>query len=109
MWNTNHQLRRPQESFRSPEGEEALRPPRSDLRSPGKISRLGEYPHFRWEFSQENGEQERNNTGESVFPETDPISLFFRFVYIPFVIHRDEYRVMRGSADLTLATIRCFI
>ena len=70
--------------FRSPEGEEALRPPRSDLRSPGKISRLGEYPRSRWEFSQENGEQERNDTGESVFPETDLISLFFRFVYIPF-------------------------
>ena len=38
--------------------------------------------------------------GESAFPETDPISLFFRFAYIPFVIHRDEYRVTRGSAVL---------
>ena len=83
-WKSNHHLRRPQAPFHSPEGEEALRPPRSDLRSPGRISRLGEYPHFRWEFSQESGEQERNNTGESVLPETDPISLFFRFVYIPF-------------------------
>ena len=53
-----------------------MRPPQSDLRSPGKISRLGEYPHSRWEFSQKNGEQERNDMGESVFPETDPISLF---------------------------------
>ena len=76
MWNTNHHLRRPQASLRSPEGEEALRPPRSDLRSPGKISRLGEHPRSRWEFSQKNGEQERNDTGESVFPETDPIFLF---------------------------------
>ena len=67
-----------------PKERKALRPPRSNLRSPGRISRLGEYPHFRWEFSQESGEQERNDTGESVFPETDPISLFFRFVYIPF-------------------------
>ena len=83
-WNTNHHLRRPQASFRSPEGEEALRPPWSDLRSPGKVSRLGAYPRTRWEFSQENGERERNDTGASVFPETDPISLFFRFVYIPF-------------------------
>ena len=82
--NINHYLRRPQASFHSPEGEEALRPPWSDLRSPGRISRLGEYPHLRWEFSQESGEQERNDTGESVFPETDPISLFFRFVYTPF-------------------------
>ena len=32
----------------------------------------------------------KNDMGESVFPETDPISLFFRFAYIPFVIHRDE-------------------
>ena len=42
-WNTNHHLRRPQASFRSPEGEEALRPPQSDLRSPSKVSRLGAY------------------------------------------------------------------
>ena len=96
-------------SFRSPEGEEALRPPRSDLRSPGKISRLGEHPRSRWEFSQKNGEQERNDMGESVFPETDPFSLFFRFAYILFIIHRDEYRVTWGSADLTLVKIRCFI
>ena len=75
-WNTNHHLCRPQAFSRFPKGEEALRPPQSNLRSPGRISRLGEYPHFRWEFSQENGEQERNDTGESVFPETDPISLF---------------------------------
>ena len=83
-WNTNHHLRRPQASFRSPKGEEALRPPWSDLRSPGKVSRLGAYPRTRWEFSQENGERERNDTGELVFPEADPISLFFRFVYVPF-------------------------
>ena len=57
----------------------------------------------------ENGEQERNDTGESVFPETDLISLFFRFAYILFVIYSDEYRVTRGSADLTLVTIRYFI
>ena len=82
--NPNHHLRRPQVSFHFPKGEEALRPPQSDLKNPGRISRLGEYPHFRWEFSQESGERERNDTGESVFPETDPISLFFRFVYIPF-------------------------
>ena len=41
-----------------------------------------------------------NDMGQSVFPETDPISLLFRFAYIPFVIHRDEYRVTRGSAVL---------
>ena len=50
----------------------------------------------------------KNDMGESVFPETDPISLFFRFAYIPFVIHRDEYRVTRGSAVLTFIKIRYF-
>ena len=103
MWNTNHHLRRPQAFFRSPEGEEAMRPPQSDLRSPGKISRLGEYPRSRWEFSQENREQERNDTRESVFPETDPISLFFRFAYIILVIHRDEYRVTWGQQTRPLS------
>ena len=49
--------------------------------------------------------ERKNDTGESVFPETDPISLFFRFVYITFVIHKDEYRVMQGSADLTLVNV----
>ena len=83
-WNTNHHLHRLQASFHSPKGEEALRPPRLDLRSPGRINRLGEYTHTIWEFSQENRERERNDMGESVFLETDPISLFFRFVYIPF-------------------------
>ena len=51
---------------------------------------------------------EKNDMRESVFPETDPISLFFRFVYILFVIHRDEYRVIRGSAVLIFIKIRCF-
>ena len=79
------------------------------LEAKGKISRLDEYPRSRWEFSQKNGEQERNNMGESVFSKTDPIFFIFRFAYILFVIHRDEYRVMWGSVDLTLVTIRCFI
>ena len=56
---------------------------------------------------QPEGER-KNDTGESVFPETDPISIFFRFAYILFVIHRDEHRDS-GSADLTLVKIRCFI
>ena len=56
---------------------------------------------------QPEGER-KNDMGESVFPETDLIS-FFKFAYMLFVIHRDEYRVMQGSADLTLVTIRCFI
>ena len=34
----------------------------------------------------------KNDMGQSVFPETDPISLFFRFAYIPFVTHRDKWK-----------------
>ena len=34
----------------------------------------------------------KKRQGESVFPETDPISLFFRFAYIPFVMHRDKWK-----------------
>ena len=60
-----HHLHRPQATFRSPEGEEALRPPRSDLRSPGKINRLGEYPRSRWEFSQKG--KERMTQGNQSF------------------------------------------
>ena len=55
---------------------------------------------------QPEGER-KNDMGESVFPET--VFFIFRFVYILFVIHRDEYRVTWGSADLTLVKIRCFI
>ena len=96
MWNTNHHLCRPQASFRSPEGEEALRSPWSDLRSPGKIIRLGKYPHSRWEFSQKNGEQERNNTGESVFPETDPNFLFLGLL-IYLLLHIGMNTESRGG------------
>ena len=56
----------------------------------------------------ENQGARKNDMGVSVFPETDLISLFFRFAYIPFVIHRDEYRVTWGSAVLTFIKIRCF-
>ena len=38
-----HHLRRLQASFRFPEGEETLRPLKSDLRSPGIISKHGRF------------------------------------------------------------------
>ena len=44
---------------------------------PGQVSRHGEHPCSRWEFSQKNGEQERTTWGYQSFPETDPISLFW--------------------------------
>ena len=43
---------------------------------------------------QPEGER-KNDRGESVFPETDLIS-FFKFAYMLFVIHRDEYRGHAG-------------
>ena len=51
---------------------------------------------------QPEGER-KHNMGESVFPETDPISLFFRFAYILLVIHSDEYRVTRGQQTRPLS------
>ena len=44
------------------------------------------HPCSRWEFSQRNEEQERNDMGVSVFPETDPISLFLG-VLIYLLLH----------------------
>ena len=68
----------------------------SDLRSPGKINRLGGYPCTRWEFSQKNGEQERSDMGESVFPETDPISLFLGLL-IYLLLHIGMNTESRGG------------
>ena len=34
----------------------------------------------------------KTDMGESVSPGTDPISLFFRFAYIPFVTQRDKWK-----------------
>ena len=77
-------LFRSQASFCSPEGEEALRPPQSDLRSPGKISRLGEYPHSRWEFSQK--EKERMTQGNQSFQKLIPF-LYFSGLLIYFLLY----------------------
>ena len=53
---------------------------------PGQVSRLGGHPRSWWEFSQKNREQERSDMGESVFPETDLISLFWGLL-IYFLLH----------------------
>ena len=59
---------------------------------------------------QPEGER-KNDMGESVFPETDPFSLFSGLLiyYILFVTHRDRIQSHVGSADLTFIKIRCFI
>ena len=45
----------------------------------------------------EKREARKNDMGESVFLETDPNFFIFGFAYIPFVTHRDKYRVTVGG------------
>ena len=54
------------------------------------------HPCSRWEFSQRNGEQERSDMGESVFPETDPISLFWGLL-IYLLLHIGMNTESRGG------------
>ena len=54
-----------------------------------------QHPCSRWEFSQKNGEQERNEEG-SVFPETDPISLFLGLL-IYLLLHIGMNTESRGG------------
>ena len=68
-----HHLHRPQASFRSPEGEETLRPPQSDLRSPGIISKLG---GFRAPDGDSARVRERATWGDQSFEELIPILYF---------------------------------
>ena len=65
---------------RPPEGEETLRPPQSDLRSPGIISRLDEPPCSRWEFSQKV--RERTTWGDQALV-SKACTLFSKVVFIP--------------------------
>ena len=48
------------------------------------------------EFSQRNGEQERSDMGESVFPETDPIPLFLGLL-IYLLLHIGMNTESRGG------------
>ena len=57
-----------------PEGEETLRPPRSDLRSPGKISRLDELPRLRGKIQPEG--EGKNDMGRPNFSEQGPHFIF---------------------------------
>ena len=70
-----HYLRRPQASFRSPEGEETLRPPWSDLRSPGKSSKLG---GFRIPDGDSPRVREKETWGDQYFEKLIP------FLYFPW-------------------------
>ena len=67
---------------RSPEGEETLRPPRSDLRSPGKISRLDELPRLRGKIQPEGAR--KNDMGRPNFGEQKKGAYFiFQSSFIP--------------------------
>ena len=62
------------------------------------------------EFSQRNREQEGSDMGVSVFPETDPISLFWGLL-IYLLLHigmNTESWGAGGSAVLTFIKTRCF-
>ena len=54
------------------------------------------HPCSRWEFSQRNGEHERNDMAESVFLETDPISLFLGLL-IYLLLHIGMNTESRGG------------
>ena len=76
---------------------------RSDLRSPGKISRLSEFPHSRWEFSQKRREGEKTR-GKAVFPGTGlflyfPGSLLYFELYIEI---NGKYKVTWGQQSWPL-------
>ena len=53
---------------------------------------------------------EKSNMRESVFPETDPFSLFSGFlIYLLLQIETNgNFKVTWGSAVLTFIKIRCF-
>ena len=81
---------RPQASFCSPEGEETLRPPWSDLRSPGKISKLGGPLCSRWKLSQRL--RERMTWGDQYFEELIPILYFPGSVFIHWDVMQKSRR-----------------
>ena len=73
---------------RPPEGEETLRPPQSDLRSPGTISRLDEPPRSRWEFSQKVRER---TTWRDQVSVNKAHTLFSKVVFIPQAVPRGQW------------------
>ena len=82
---------------------------RSDLRSPGKISRLSEFPHSRWEFSQKRREGEKTR-GKAVFPGTGlflyfPGSLLYFELYIEI---NGKYKVTWGQQSWPLIETMLF-
>ena len=100
-------LRRPQASSRSPEGEETLRPPWSDLRSPGKISRLDKLPRLRGKIQPEG--ERKNDMGRPNFGEQKGVYFIFQSsLYLKLCIEDNGGRggVMQGQQFLVLIEAR---
>ena len=97
-----HHLRRPQASFRSPKGKETLRPPRSDLRSLGIISKHG---GFRAPYGDSARVWERKWHGETSISRN--WSQFFIFHSL-FLYTDVLFKSHVGSAVLTFIKVRCF-
>ena len=57
--------------------------------------------------ARETGARRKRHGGISLSGNRSDFFIF-GLAYIPFVTHRDEYRVMQGSAVLTFIKIRCF-
>ena len=77
--------------------------PRSDLGSPGKISRLGEFPHSRWESSQKRRERKKT-WGKAVFPGTG-LFLYFPGPLLYFELYIEingKYKVTKGQLSWAL-------
>ena len=77
--------------------------PRSDLGSPGKISRLGEFPHSRWESSQKRRERKKT-WGKAVFPGTG-LFLYFPGPLLYFELYIEingKYKVTQGQLSWAL-------
>ena len=104
MRKTNKTSRhRPQASFCSPEGEETLRPPWSDLRSPGKISKLG---GFRAPDGDSARVWERERHGEtSISRNWSQFFIFHGLLLYTEMLCKSHV----GSAVLTFIKVKCFI
>ena len=90
-------------SFRSPEGEETLRPPQLDLRSPGKISKLG---GFRTPDGDSTRVRERERHGEtSISRNWSQFFIFHGLLLYTEMVCKSHM----GSAVLTFIKVRCFI
>ena len=96
-------LHRPQASFRSPQGEETLRPPWSDLRSPGKVSKHG---GLRAPDGDSARVWESERHGEtSLSRNWSQFSIFHGLLLYTEMLCKSH----TGSAVLTFIKVRCFI